>query len=149
METATQPQVNAPAATENVAQEILFREGIIGVPKAQRFLLLEREGHVARVLKCLDIKGFALPVVDPLLFDPDYKPTLGKRFARVIELEADDPVVLLAVATLEPGGPMANLRAPLVINARNRRAMQVILESRSFPLRAPMVVQSPEVEPAD
>ncbi len=118
--------------------QIMFREGIIGVPRARRFQLLERPDSVARVLKCLDIEGFALPVVDPLACDAEYEVRLGARLAEVIDLKPDDPVLLLAVATLEPGGPMANLRAPVVINTRNRCAMQVILEGRRYPLRAPL-----------
>ena len=46
---------------------IQFPEGVIGVPRARRFQVLERPGSPIRVLKCLDIEGFNLPVVDPRL----------------------------------------------------------------------------------
>lgn len=128
--------------------EINFREGIIGVPRAQRFVLLERTGSVSRVLKSLDIEGFALPVVDPLMFDREYQVRLGPRLGEVIDLQPDDPVLVLAIATLEAGGPMANLRAPVVVNTRNRQAMQVILEGRKHPLRAPLSAGDKEVRTA-
>ncbi len=118
------------------AGEILFEEGIIGVPRARRFLLLEREGSPIRVLRCLDIEGFALPVADPRLADSGYAPDFGPQLLEHLSLEAGDPVVVLAVTTLEPGGPVANLRAPIVINVARRRAAQVILEGDTYPLRA-------------
>ncbi len=117
---------------------IVFEEGIIGVPRAKRFVLMERDGTPIRVLRSLDIEGFALPVVDPHLADPEYRPHLGPRVAEAIGADEDAPVLLLVVAALEPDGPTANLRAPLVINVRDRVATQVILENRSYPLRAPV-----------
>ncbi len=120
------------------AREILFEEGIIGVPRARRFHLLDHAGSPIRVLRCLDIEGFALPVADPRLADPDYRPALGPRVAEAVGLKKDEPLVVLAIATLEAEGPKVNLRAPVVINAQNRLATQVILDDRTLPLRAPI-----------
>lgn len=131
MNTAAAPKIEDSSV-------IVFEEGIIGVPRARRFQLLEHEDSPIRVLRCLDINGFALPVVDPALADPDYKPAVGRRVLEALGFEEDDPVLLLAVTTLEPTGPKANLRAPVVVNARGQTAAQVILEDRKYPLRAPV-----------
>lgn len=125
------------AAPNDDGSEILFAEGIIGVPRARRFQLLERKNSPIRVLRCLDIEGFALPVADPRLADPHYLPDLARATSAVL-LEQDDPLIVLAVATLDPDGAKVNLRAPLLINARRRIAAQVILDDRSLPLRAPV-----------
>ena len=117
---------------------ILFEEGIIGVPRARRFQLLEREGSPVRVLRCLDIEGFALPVVDPLAVQPDYHPEIGARLSASLDLSAADPVLLLAVASFEPDGTVVNLRAPVFINPRRRLGAQVILDDRRYPIRAPL-----------
>ena len=115
---------------------IVFEEGIIGVSRARRFQLLEREGSQLRVLRSLDIEGFALPVVDPNLVDPDYRPQISHRVARALGLTREEDVLLLSVATLEPDGPVANLRAPMIINVEKRVGAQVILDDRTQPLRA-------------
>ena len=122
--------------------EILFEEGLIGVPRARRFELLERDGSPVRLLRCLDIPHFALPVVDPALADPQYRPEIGNRLEGILEIEEGDPVLVLAVAAVDSSGPLANLRAPVVINARSRRAV------RSYPLRAPVRAEPREAEPA-
>ena len=122
--------------------EIRFEEGIIGVPRARRFELLVREDSPIRVLRCLDIEGFALPVVDPRLVDAGYQPVLGPRVQESLLLQAGEPILLLAVTTLEPAGPVANLRAPVVVNVKRRLAKQIILDDRAYPLRAPVPVQT-------
>jgi flagellar assembly factor FliW len=136
--------MNAPARKPEPSTEILFEEGIIGVPRARRFQLLEREGSPILVLQCLDIEGFALPVVEPRRADPDYAPAIGPRVAEALDLARDDPVVVMAIATLEENGPRANLRAPVIINVRNQLAAQVILEDRSYPLRAAVTMEEQE-----
>ena len=117
---------------------ICFEEGIIGLPHARRFELLEKSGSAVRVLRCLDIEGLALPVTDPRLADRDYRPELGPRIQEALALSDGDPVLFLAVTTLEAEGCVANLRAPLDVNVRCQRAVQVILDDRSYPLRAPV-----------
>lgn len=124
----------APAGTE-----IVFEEGLIGVPRARRFQLLAREGGTTHVLRSLDIDGFALPVTDPRLADADYQPKLGPRVPEALALAPGEPVLLLAVTTLDPSGPTLNLRAPLVINVSRGLAAQVILDDRKYPLRAPVL----------
>jgi flagellar assembly factor FliW len=125
-----------------VETEILFEEGLIGVPRARRFELLARPGSPLRVLRCLDVPGFALPVVEPRLADPGYGVELTDRLVSLLEADGEEPMLLLAVATLEPDGPVANLRAPLVINVERRLGAQVILDDRSLPLRARVRVAS-------
>jgi flagellar assembly factor FliW len=138
---------NRPPSAEGA--EIVFEEGIIGVPRARRFQLLARDGQTTHVLRSLDIEGFALPVTDPRLADESYRPEFGPRVPEALALGQGDPVLILAVTTLEPGGATLNLRAPLVINVKRGLAAQVILDDRSYPLRAPLCAEpARELAPA-
>ena len=125
------------AATESTtdSSEIHFAEGVIGVPRARRFQLLERPDSPVRILRCLDIEGFALPVIDPYAADPDYRPRFHPRVFQALGIESDDPVLVLAITSLEEDGGTANLRAPLVINPVRRRGAQVILDGDDYPVR--------------
>ena len=140
--------MTADTAHDNDSGELVFEEGIIGVPRARRFVLMERPGSPVRILRSLDIEGFALPVVDPVLVDPEYRPRLGERILDAVRLDRDCPVLLLAIAALEPEGAMVNLRAPLVINVRDRIATQVILDDRTYSLRAPLRVDTESMRSA-
>lgn len=127
--------------------EIQFREGLIGLPQAKRFQLLVQPGSPIRLLRSLDVEELYIPVVDPFLADPNYRPPLGKRIGATLGLEDGHDVLLLVIATLQKDGPaLANLRAPLVINATTCTGVQVILDKSSLPLRAP--VAKLEAEPA-
>lgn len=121
-------------ANEDDGSEILFEEGIIGVPRARRFQLLERPGSALRLLQSLDIAGFALPVVDPRVAEPNYRPTLQSRVSEALSLDGGD-CILLAVVTLGDALPTANLRAPIVINVERRVGVQIILDDRNLPLK--------------
>ena len=120
---------------------IHFEEGIIGVPRARRFVLLEQPGSSVRVLRCLDIEGLNLPVVDPRLADPGYEPRLGPRVTDALELCEGDTALLLAVTSLEQSGATANLKAPVVVNVRHRQAAQIILDNPAYSLRTPVKVE--------
>jgi len=126
------------AALATDTAEIFFAEGIIGVPRARRFHLLERAGSPVRLLRCLDITGFTLPVVDPCLADPDYHPELGSRVVDALEVQEGQPLLFLAITNLTDNGALANLRAPLVINAARRLGAQVILDKPQYGLQAPV-----------
>jgi len=132
---------HAEAAAEAAdTSEITFAEGIIGVPRARRFQLLERPGSAVRYLRCLDIEGFNLPVVDPYLIDEGYTPAINGRVGRVLGIERGDPLLFLAIAALGDDSAQVNLRAPLVINANSRLGAQVILEDERYGLKVPFTM---------
>lgn len=116
---------------------IVFEEGVIGVPRARRFQLLERGDSCVRMLRSLDVPHFVLPVVDPRVSRSDYAPDFSERVRRSVDASASDELVIFAVATVSGAEGSANLRAPIVINVAKRTAAQIILDDRTLPLRAP------------
>ena len=125
------------AAQLNEETVIRFEEGIIGVPRARNFELLEREDSPVWLLRCLDIEGFTLPVVDPRLVDPEYTPKIARHISASLESSQEEPLLFLAVTALGKSGAVANLKAPVVVNVARRAAIQVILDG-DYPLRAPV-----------
>ena len=124
---------------QDETNEIHFPEGIVGVPQARRFQLLVQPDSPVRLLQCLDIEDFRLPVVDPFLVDADYQPVLGKRVRDFLQVEEGDAILLLAITVLKhDAAPLANLRAPLIVNATRARGMQWILEDPRWSLETPV-----------
>ena len=118
--------------------EIVFAEGLIGIPRARRFRLLSRENSEVRILECLDIANFRLPVVDPYLADPKYRPDVSQRVMEALGFHEEDPILYLAITVVNDDGSFANLRAPLVINTSNCAGMQVILDHPDYNVQAPL-----------
>ena len=123
---------------------IFFEKGIIGFPHCQRFTLVYDEGEVGRQkniswLQSIEEPAFALPVLDPLLVKEDYSPKVEEQLLKHLgTLEEDDTYVLVTVtATADVKKLSVNLKAPIVINVKERKAVQVIVED-DFPVKFPI-----------
>ena len=133
----------APAgmpATAAGTRQLRFEAGLVGFPDAHRFLLLEAGGG-AFELRALDEGGSDFVVVAPHAFFTDYAPVLDDVTVARLELRGAEEALLLLVVTLgaTPEDATANLLAPIVVNQRTRRAVQVVLHTQDFPLRAPLL----------
>ncbi|MCI8858211.1 MAG: flagellar assembly protein FliW [Lachnospiraceae bacterium] len=123
---------------------IFFEKGIIGFPHCQRFTLVYDEGEDGRQkniswLQSIEEPAFALPVLDPLLVKEDYSPKVEEQLLKHLgTLEEDDTYVLVTVtATADVKKLSVNLKAPIVINVKERKAVQVIVED-DFPVKFPI-----------
>ena len=112
-----------------------------GFPGLRRFALARvvDDGTVCD-LRSLDDPEVSFVVVPPAEFFGDYAPVVGDDVADALELRSADDALVLAMVTLgdSAADATANLRAPIVVNHRTRRALQVILDDPELPLKAPL-----------
>ncbi len=131
--------------TINIDEEkiITFENGIIGFCDLKQFILIhdvEQEKSTITWLQSIDEPGFAMPVIDPLLISETYDPVIEDELLKPIgEITADDILVLVTVTVPRDLTKMTcNLMAPIIINAENRKACQVITEGDEYPVRYPI-----------
>ena len=123
---------------------ITFEKGIIGFPDMKKFTLLhdEDEGVNAgiRYLQSLDEPAFAMPVMDPLVVAPDYNPEVEDELLKPLgEINADSLFVLVTVSVPKEIEKMTvNLQAPLIFNADERKAVQIIVEGGDYKIKFPI-----------
>ena len=123
---------------------INFDGGIIGYPELQKFALIHdaEQGNNAgiRWMQSLDEPGFALPVMDPLIVAADYNPMVDDEILKPIgNIDPDELLVLVTVTVPKDIKKMSvNLRAPIVINVAERKAIQIILEDDSYKVKFPI-----------
>lgn len=74
-------------------------------------------------------------------FFDDYTPHIDDEVTRALGLVDGDEVTLMLMLTIADGldDATANLRAPVVVANSSGRALQVILEDDSLPMRRPLV----------
>ncbi len=120
---------------------IFFEKGIVGFPDCQRFILIHDEeednGHGGiSWLQSLDEPAFALPVMDPLLVEENYNPQVEDEvLKRLGNLTEENTYVLVTVTATEDITKLSvNLKAPIVINADERKAHQVIVDG-DYPVK--------------
>lgn len=111
-----------------------FENGIIGFPDLTDFALIhdsdKGDNAGIRWMQSLQETNFAMPVMDPLVVCPDYNPTVDDETLKVIgEIDVDELLVLATVTVPKDLTKMSvNLMAPIIINVKERKACQLILE---------------------
>ena len=117
---------------------IEFPAGIIGFPSAKSFIMLEHKPPFSWLQSTQD-PDLAFVVVDGFEFGQqfDVKPPVGDRDT---DFREDDEFAILIIVTVRPDPRMttANLKAPLFVNMRNRRGLQVIFDDPRYSTRFPL-----------
>ena len=112
--------------------------GIIGFPHATRYVMLDHKPPFSW-LHAVDDPNLAFVVVDGFEFGQqfDVKPPVGDTDT---DLRADDEFAILIIVTVrsDPRLTTANLKAPVFVNMRNRKGVQVIIDDPKFTTRFPL-----------
>lgn len=132
---------NSRVGTVEFEEEDLIRfpSGLVGLSSRRRFLLLDFDEDVPLAwLQCIDDPNFGLPVAEPGIFVPDYQIEASRETLAELEIDSVEEVAILVVTTVHAGGVMVtgNLRAPLLVNTRNRVGRQVVFDRNDLELRA-------------
>ena len=122
---------------------ITFPNGIIGFPDLTRFTLMHDEDQGANTIKWLqsiDEPNFAMPVMDPLIVCPEYKPVVDRTEVEPIgELSEEDMLVLVTVTVPHDLKLMTvNLKGPFIINTKDMKASQTIIDNDEYPVKFPI-----------
>jgi len=117
---------------------IEFPEGLAGFEDRRRFSLFHQdEGDVKYfILQSLDDPALAFHIADPAQLGFNFEIALSDAETALLKLSDPlDAAVAVILWKDESAGQMrANLKAPLIINTRERRGLQHIFEQLNFPL---------------
>lgn len=123
---------------------ITFEHGIVGFPDMKRFALVydEEKGVNAgiRYLQSLEEPEFAMPVMDPLEVKPDYDPEVEDELLRPLgNITTENLFVLVTVSVPKNIKDISvNLQAPIIINADECKAAQIIVEGSEYKVKYPI-----------
>jgi flagellar assembly factor FliW len=120
-----------------------FPNGIVGFPDLVQFTLIhdeEKGKDSIHWLQSIQEPAFAMPVIDPLLVCPDYNPEVEDELLKNIgELQPEETLILVTVTVPKDLTKMSvNLRGPIVINAAEKKATQVIVDGDEYPVKYPI-----------
>lgn len=122
---------------------IHFPNGIIGFPDLTDFALIhdeEKGTDTIHWLQSIQEPAFAMPVMDPLIVCPDYNPEVDDELLNCVgEIVPEELLVMVTVTVPKDIKKMTvNLKGPLVINAAQRKATQVIVEGDEYKVKFPI-----------
>ena len=117
-------------------EKLHFPEGLFGFEEEKEFFLLPFEGSEGSLL-CFQgaaTPGLAFVAVNPFSMKPDYAPVLAAGELAAMGVERSEELCFYALCVVR--SPVAestiNLRCPVAVNDRTRRAVQVILEDGAY-----------------
>ena len=122
---------------------ITFPKGIIGFPDLTEFALVhdsEKGTDTIHWLQSIQEPAFAMPVMDPLIVYPEYNPEVDDELlSHLGKLDPEEILVLVTVTVPKDLTKMSvNLKGPIVVNAAERKAVQVIVDGDEYQVKFPV-----------
>ena len=126
--------------TVDAERIITFPRGLLGFPGFQRYALIQAgEDNYFFWLQCIEDASLAFVVTDPSIFFKTYEVPLKEETMQ--ELALTDPSFAQTFVICNKVGEWltGNLLGPIVVNAANRTAQQVVLTEKRWTTRQPLM----------
>ncbi len=117
---------------------ITFTQPIIGFQEFRRFVLLPGPpDSVVKWLQSTDSGDLAFLLMDPRQVVADYRVEIGAHDLTELAATGLDELEVhsLLVVPEDPAKVRTNLKAPILINLKQRLAKQVVLEKSDYPIQ--------------
>ncbi len=118
-----------------------FSEGLLGFNDLEKFVLLDDPNdEIFAWLQSCDEASIAFPVLEPELFEDNYKLELSKSDLQSLGATDESGLRSFCIITIpeDPARMTANLKAPVVVNIEKRRARQCVLQNNKLEIREPI-----------
>lgn len=132
-----------------------FPEGLLGFGDLRRFVLLDDPSdEIFAWLQSCESGAIAFPVLEPDIFAESYNVSLSKSDLEALHLKEQKQGHYFSIITIpeDPTQMTANMKAPIVINLKDKIARQCVLQDNNLAIREPIfkrlqqrVVSSPMI----
>src|SRR4051812_7332901 len=117
-----------------------FPKGLLGFPNHMRFALIQTgEENYFFWLQSVDEPNLAFVVTDPSIFFKDYEVPIREETQADLELTNIDYAQVFVICNKVDEWLTGNLLGPIVVNAANRQAQQVVLTEKKWTTRQPLL----------
>lgn len=135
-------KLNTPLLGELEYQKediITFPTGLPGLEGEREFLILAmEEGSPLYYLQSLNNTSVCLILAQPFVFFPSYSVEIGEEELKRLECETEQEDLATYVVLTIPEDfkkSTANLLAPIIINSKNKKALQFIAVKSDYNIR--------------
>jgi flagellar assembly factor FliW len=110
-----------------------------GFPAHRQFVLVRlNDDGLLYAFTSVDDPELRFLVAPPEPFFPDYAPEIEDEVFAALNTKDADRLLVMVVITAGVDETTANLLAPIIVDRDSRRAMQVVLQGSTMPVRAVM-----------
>ena len=115
-------------------QLVTFPEGLLGFEKFTKFALIDSEYEPFIWLQSTEESGLAFLMVDPFLICSEYEADIDDSSLKNIGVESVEDIIIMTLVTIPKDGSAitANFLGPIVINKKNRKCLQVVLNDNRW-----------------
>ena len=118
---------------------ITFQGGLLGFEDIKRYIVIENKDKEVPFnwLQSVDEPELAFVVTNPYTFAQDYEFDIPQKVVDDLEIKSIKDVMILVIAVVpEDIQKMTiNLRGPIIINLKNKRVKQIVLNSEKYSLK--------------
>ncbi len=118
---------------------VTFNDGIPGFDELKRFVVLYSgdENSPFRWLQCVDDGEIVFAVINPFMVVTDYDIEIPEEVISNLDIKSLEDVMVLSIVVVpdDINKMTMNLKAPIIINTKNNRGMQVILDTDRYSVR--------------
>ena len=115
---------------------LTFEYGIPGFDDLTKFVILGKTDVESPFfwLQSLEDSGVAFVISDPFNYVSDYEAEIDTTMAKFLGIEDENDAIIYNIVTVpeDISKTSINLKAPLVINTKNNKGCQVILENEKY-----------------
>ena len=113
-----------------------FEYGIPGFENMTQFVILGKADDESPFfwLQSVQNSNLAFVIMNPRDLVPDYEVEIDMFTANVLKIKDENDALIYAIVTVpeDISKISINLKAPIVINAKNNRGCQVVLENEKY-----------------
>nr|WP_312984487.1 flagellar assembly protein FliW [Clostridioides sp.] len=119
---------------------IKFSKPLLGFDNLVEFEIVDVEiNPIFKEVISLEDENIGFLAISPFDMDENYEIKLSDNDIKELEIENPEDVLLLNIITL--GDSLAtstvNLRAPIVLNIKNKLAFQIVIQNDKYDIKAP------------
>lgn len=121
--------------------EILFEKGIPGFESYNYFNVNVIEGNEKFYnIVSKEDSNIGFVSISPFEIKKDYEIDLDDEFVKELDIKEEKDVLVLCLITLGKTlkDSTANLKAPIIINIKNNRGKQLILQDDKYKIKEPL-----------
>lgn len=123
----------------NEEQIIIFEEGIPSFENIHRYSIISTPEQDSPFfwLQCIDQPELAFALVNPFLIKKDYDFELTQDNLDKLDIKSESEIAVYAIVVIPEDITKAsmNLRAPIIVNSRTKKAAQIIIDISRYDIK--------------
>lgn len=121
---------------------IYFQYGLFGFEDYKKYLAFpvdSSESHTDRmlILHIVENMEISFVIMNPFYLDSTYQPILSEKDKKDLQVEKEEDLSWYVLCTIHQNlaDSVVNLKCPIVVNTKNRKGKQLILDNEQYQFR--------------